>query len=56
MVRTGVAHIRMTGRNAQGVKLINLDSDDRLLAIAPVINEDATGSDDETNSDESASN
>ena len=56
MVRTGVAHIRMTGRNAQGVKLINLDSDDRLLAIAPVINEDATGSDDETNSDELASN
>ena len=56
MVRTGVAHIRMTGRNAQGVKLINLDNDDRLLAIAPVINEDATGSDDETNSDESASN
>ena len=30
----------MTGRNAQGVKLINLGSDDRLLAIAPVINED----------------
>ena len=24
MVRTGVEHIRMTGRNAQGVKLINL--------------------------------
>jgi DNA gyrase subunit A len=40
MVRTGVSHIRMTGRNAQGVKLINLGSDDRLLAIAPVINED----------------
>ncbi|MDP6892136.1 MAG: DNA gyrase subunit A [Verrucomicrobiota bacterium] len=52
MVRTGVAHIRMTGRNAQGVKLINLDSDDRLLAIAPVINEDATDSEEETDSEE----
>ena len=44
MVRTGVAHIRMTGRNAQGVKLINLNGDDRLLAIAPVIDEDEAGS------------
>ena len=52
MVRTGVAHIRMTGRNAQGVKLINLDSDDRLLAIAPVINEDETDSEDEADSEE----
>jgi len=43
MVRTGVEHIRMTGRNAQGVKLINLHGDDRLLAIAPVISEDEEG-------------
>ena len=43
MVRTGVEHIRMTGRNAQGVKLINLHGDDRLLAIAPVISEDDEG-------------
>jgi hypothetical protein len=42
----------MTGRNAQGVKLINLDSDDRLLAIAPVINEDETDSEDEADSEE----
>ena len=40
MVRTGVEHIRMTGRNAQGVKLINLHGKDQLQAIAPVISED----------------
>ena len=40
MVRTGVDHIRMTGRNAQGVKLINLHGKDQLQAIAPVISED----------------
>jgi DNA gyrase subunit A len=48
MVRTGVEHIRMTGRNAQGVKLINLHGDDRLLAIAPVISEDDEGDTDES--------
>jgi hypothetical protein len=31
----------MTGRNAQGVKLINLHGKDQLQAIAPVISEDA---------------
>ena len=40
MVRTVVKHIRETGRNAQGVKLIDLDEGDKLQAIAPVINED----------------
>ena len=37
MVRTTVDLIRETGRNAQGVKLINLEPGDKLLAIAPVI-------------------
>ena len=45
MVRTGVEHIRMTGRNAQGVKLINLHGKDQLQAIAPVISEDAADTD-----------
>ena len=45
MVRTGVEHIRMTGRNAQGVKLINLHGKDRLQAIAPVISEEAADED-----------
>jgi len=47
MVRTGVEHIRMTGRNAQGVKLINLHGKDQLQAIAPVISEDAGDEDTE---------
>jgi len=41
MVRTGVAPIRETGRNAQGVKLVNLAENDKLQAIAPVVGEQA---------------
>jgi DNA gyrase subunit A len=37
MVRTRVHEIRETSRNTMGVKLINLDSGDRLQAIAMVI-------------------
>jgi DNA gyrase subunit A len=40
MVRTAVKDIRATGRNTQGVKLINLDASDKLQAIAPVISEE----------------
>ncbi|HTY89023.1 MAG TPA: DNA gyrase subunit A [Candidatus Acidoferrum sp.] len=40
MVRTFVKDIREAGRNTQGVKLIELDSGDKLQAIAPVIGED----------------
>ncbi len=40
MVRIAVKDIRETGRNAQGVKLIDLDGKDKLTAIAPVISED----------------
>jgi DNA gyrase subunit A len=39
MVRTFVRHIREAGRNTQGVKLINLEENDKLQAIAPVISE-----------------
>jgi DNA gyrase subunit A len=39
MVRTAVKDIREAGRNTQGVKLINLDANDKLKAIAPVIAE-----------------
>jgi DNA gyrase subunit A len=39
MVRTAVKDIRETGRNTQGVKLIELEEGDRLQAIAPVISE-----------------
>jgi DNA gyrase subunit A len=41
MVRTYVRDIRETGRNAMGVKLIDLDEGDRLQAIAPVIAEES---------------
>src|SRR5258706_13175633 len=36
MVRIAVRDIREAGRNTQGVKLINLDTNDKLQAIAPV--------------------
>jgi DNA gyrase subunit A len=39
MVRTPVNNIRETGRNTQGVKLINLNTGDELTAIARVISE-----------------
>jgi DNA gyrase subunit A len=51
MVRTFVKDIREAGRNTQGVKLINLETGDKLQAIAPVISEQqeeaATGSETE---------
>jgi DNA gyrase subunit A len=40
MVRTRVSDIREAGRNTQGVKLIDLDAQDKLQAIAPVISEE----------------
>ena len=40
MVRIGVGGIREAGRNTQGVKLVNLDANDKLQAIAQVIGED----------------
>jgi len=39
MVRTPVKDIRETGRNTQGVKLINLTANDKLTAIARVVSE-----------------
>jgi DNA gyrase subunit A len=36
LMRTRVAEIRETGRNAQGVRLIRLDEGDRLVALACV--------------------
>jgi DNA gyrase subunit A len=40
MVRTRVSDIREAGRNTQGVKLIDLEGEDKLTAIAPVISEE----------------
>ncbi|HEX4708616.1 MAG TPA: DNA gyrase subunit A [Candidatus Udaeobacter sp.] len=39
MVRTRVKEIRETGRNAMGVKLMDLRSDEKLQAIAPVVSQ-----------------
>ena len=41
MVRNRISDIRQTGRNTQGVKLIDLSGKDKLQAIAPVISEDS---------------
>ena len=43
MVRTRVAEIRETGRNAQGVKLIDLKDGEKLQAIAPVVSDEEEG-------------
>lgn len=43
MVRTSMKGIRIIGRNTQGVRLINLDKDDRLVAVTRVISEDENG-------------
>ncbi|MFM8365852.1 MAG: DNA gyrase C-terminal beta-propeller domain-containing protein, partial [Verrucomicrobiota bacterium] len=40
MVRTRIKEIRETGRNAQGVKLIDLRSGEVLQGIAPVISDE----------------
>ena len=39
-IRTRVKEIRETGRGAKGVKLVNLDEGDKLLAIAKVVESD----------------
>ncbi|MCP4710394.1 MAG: DNA gyrase subunit A [Planctomycetes bacterium] len=40
MIRTGLDQLRDIGRNTQGVRLIRLDSGDKLVAVARVIKED----------------
>jgi DNA gyrase subunit A len=35
-IRTRAAEIRLTGRNAQGVRVMNVDADERVVAIEPV--------------------
>jgi len=35
-LRTRVSEIRETGRNAQGVRVMNVDADERIVAIEPV--------------------
>ncbi|MDI1318864.1 MAG: DNA gyrase C-terminal beta-propeller domain-containing protein, partial [bacterium] len=39
-IRTRVKEIRETGRGAKGVRLVNLEAGDKLLAIAKVVESD----------------
>jgi DNA gyrase subunit A len=48
MVRTRVREIRETGRNAQGVKLMDLRSGEKLQAIAPVVSQESAEAEVET--------
>jgi DNA gyrase subunit A len=43
IIRSSVAQIRVTGRIAQGVRLVNLDDGDVLTAVARVIPDDGEG-------------
>src|SRR5829696_1091942 len=48
IIRSSVAQIRVTGRIAQGVKLVQLDDKDSVTAVARVVGDDKTpGGDDE---------
>jgi DNA gyrase subunit A len=40
IIRSSVAEVRLTGRNAQGVRLVNLDDRDLVTAVARVVPED----------------
>ncbi len=47
IIRSSVAQVRVTGRIAQGVKLVQLDAGDRVTAVARVVPEEAVGPDGE---------
>jgi DNA gyrase subunit A len=36
VIRLGVKHVRITGRNAQGVHLVKLESDEKVRAVSPL--------------------
>jgi len=45
IIRSSVAEVRNTGRNAQGVKLVNLDDKDLVTAVARVVPDDKNEAD-----------
>jgi DNA gyrase subunit A len=49
IIRTGLDEIRSIGRNTQGVRLINLKADDKLVAAEKIVSEEADNSKDESN-------
>lgn len=54
LIRTNVSEIRETGRNAAGVRLIRLDENDTLVAMAKVDAEEKSDETDEAAGDENA--
>jgi len=48
IIRTGLDQIRSIGRNTQGVRLINLKADDKLVAVEKIVSEEADNSKAET--------
>jgi DNA gyrase subunit A len=54
IIRSSVAEVRNTGRNAQGVRLVNLDEKDIVTAVARVIPEDKNGDADDAGEVEAA--
>ena len=49
IIRTGLDQIRSIGRNTQGVRLINLKADDKLVAAEKIVSEEADNSKAESN-------
>jgi DNA gyrase subunit A len=45
IIRVPSQGIRVSGRNTQGVKVMNLDEGDVVMDVARVVNEDDTGTD-----------
>jgi DNA gyrase subunit A len=54
IIRCPVEGIRISGRNTQGVKLMNLDTDDRIVDVARVQKEDDAGEEGEIEVEEPA--
>jgi DNA gyrase subunit A len=40
IIRSPVSQVRVAGRNTQGVKLVNLDAGDMVMAVARVVPDD----------------
>ncbi len=54
IIRIGVGGVSVIGRSTQGVKLMDLDAKDRLVALAKIIERDDEDGDDDSPDDEAA--
>ena len=52
IIRTPVADVSLIGRNTQGVRLIRLEGEDRLVSVAPVAEEEPVAEGEAPESDE----